>query len=138
MWGGTGVRSIGNKPSRQSQPFRPLLRDHCRRIEAGNVGEALRLFRPWGVDVVSGIERETGKKDEVKLRKICRSGATTRSRVRQVETMEDRSTTQIPPASTIPAGENKLPKRARTVAGRFGVYGGRYVPEILHGRLAGT
>ena len=39
------------------------------RIEsAENVGEALRLFQPWGVDVVSGVEREPGKKDEVKLR----------------------------------------------------------------------
>ncbi len=30
-------------------------------LNAQNVGEALRLFHPWGVDVVSGVERETGK-----------------------------------------------------------------------------
>jgi phosphoribosylanthranilate isomerase len=33
-----------------------------------NVGEAIRLFAPWGVDVVSGVEREVGQKDEAKLR----------------------------------------------------------------------
>jgi phosphoribosylanthranilate isomerase len=32
-----------------------------------NVEKAIRLFEPWGVDVVSGVERETGKKDEAKL-----------------------------------------------------------------------
>ena len=37
-------------------------------LNSGNVGEAIRLFAPWGVDVVSGVEREVGKKDEAKLR----------------------------------------------------------------------
>jgi len=33
-----------------------------------NVGEAMRTFRPWGVDVVSGVEREPGRKDPEKLK----------------------------------------------------------------------
>jgi phosphoribosylanthranilate isomerase len=32
-----------------------------------NVGKALRLFQPWGVDVVSGVEQAPGKKDRNKL-----------------------------------------------------------------------
>ncbi len=33
-----------------------------------NVGEAIRTFRPWGLDVVTGVEREPGRKDPEKLR----------------------------------------------------------------------
>lgn len=33
-----------------------------------NVGEAIHTFSPWGVDVVSGVEREPGHKDLNKLK----------------------------------------------------------------------
>jgi phosphoribosylanthranilate isomerase len=33
-----------------------------------NVSEAVRIFESWGVDVVSGVERENGLKDEAKVR----------------------------------------------------------------------
>ena len=33
-----------------------------------NVGEAIGIFSPWGVDVVSGIESEPGRKDPQKMR----------------------------------------------------------------------
>jgi phosphoribosylanthranilate isomerase len=33
-----------------------------------NVGEAMRAFKPWGVDVVTGVEREPGRKDPEKLK----------------------------------------------------------------------
>lgn len=33
-----------------------------------NVGEAIRVFKPWGVDVVTGVEREPGRKDPEKVK----------------------------------------------------------------------
>jgi phosphoribosylanthranilate isomerase len=33
-----------------------------------NVGDAMRAFKPWGVDVVTGVEREPGRKDPEKLK----------------------------------------------------------------------
>jgi phosphoribosylanthranilate isomerase len=33
-----------------------------------NVGAAIRTFQPWGVDLVTGVEREPGRKDPDKLK----------------------------------------------------------------------
>ena len=32
-----------------------------------NVGEAIRILKPWGVDVASGVEAIPGKKDPKKV-----------------------------------------------------------------------
>ena len=37
-------------------------------LNQDNVAAALSLFRPYGVDVTSGVEREPGKKDPVRLK----------------------------------------------------------------------
>lgn len=39
-------------------------------LDADNVVEAIARVRPWGVDVSSGVEREPGRKDPVKLREF--------------------------------------------------------------------
>jgi phosphoribosylanthranilate isomerase len=39
-------------------------------LNADNVGEAIRLLRPWGVDVASGVEVRPGQKDPRKLRRF--------------------------------------------------------------------
>jgi len=39
-------------------------------LNAGNVGDAIRAFRPWGVDVASGVEANPGKKDAARLKEF--------------------------------------------------------------------
>ena len=38
-----------------------------------NVPQAIEMFHPWGVDVVSGVEKEPGKKDPEKLTAFVRA-----------------------------------------------------------------
>jgi phosphoribosylanthranilate isomerase len=42
-------------------------------LNPGNIGEAVRITRPDGVDVSSGVESRPGVKDEVKLREFFRA-----------------------------------------------------------------
>ena len=37
-------------------------------LTPANVGEAIRILKPWGVDVASGVEARPGKKDPKKVR----------------------------------------------------------------------
>jgi phosphoribosylanthranilate isomerase len=67
--GGTGLAFDWTR----AQPFIASLKKQYKVIVAGglnpeNAARAVALFRPWGVDVASGVEREPGKKDLEKLR----------------------------------------------------------------------
>ncbi len=66
--GGTGIPFAWEEVA----PAAAAIREAMRLIIAGglnteNVSTALRLFHPCGVDVVSGVESEPGKKDEARL-----------------------------------------------------------------------
>ncbi len=66
--GGTGVKFDWKAASDfifdLGQRFRLVLAGG---LTAENVSDAIRLLNPWGVDVVSGVEREPGKKDPKKV-----------------------------------------------------------------------
>jgi phosphoribosylanthranilate isomerase len=42
-------------------------------LRSDNVGEAMGILHPWGVDVVSGVEASPGKKDPEKVRAFVRA-----------------------------------------------------------------
>ena len=73
--GGTGKTFDWNKAQALSEGMR---NDGLKLVVAGgltpeNVGEAIGILRPWGVDVVSGVEARPGKKDPEKVRAFVRA-----------------------------------------------------------------
>jgi phosphoribosylanthranilate isomerase len=42
-------------------------------LTPSNVVEAMEILKPWGVDVVSGVEASPGKKDPEKVRAFVRA-----------------------------------------------------------------
>ena len=66
--GGSGVRADWERCAQivDGQPGRKFVL--AGGLTPENVGEALALVRPWGVDVSSGVESAPGKKDLAKMR----------------------------------------------------------------------
>ncbi len=67
--GGTGIAFDWKR----AEDFLPAVAQRIRIILAGglhpaNVAEAVRVLRPWGVDVCTGVEAAPGKKDPGKIR----------------------------------------------------------------------
>jgi len=72
--GGTGVAFDWN----QAGPVVASLSRTERIVIAGgltakNVGDAMSILQPWGVDVASGVEAQPGKKDPEKVRAFVRA-----------------------------------------------------------------
>jgi phosphoribosylanthranilate isomerase len=63
----------------EARPIADIIRNNgAKLVVAGglrpeNVGEAIEVLQPWGVDVVSGVEARPGKKDPEKVRAFVRA-----------------------------------------------------------------
>ncbi|RUA15958.1 MAG: N-(5'-phosphoribosyl)anthranilate isomerase [Clostridia bacterium] len=68
-YGGTGHRADWDIAARVASEHRILLAGG---LTPENVTEAMRVVRPWGVDVSSGVERAPGRKDHDKVRAFVR------------------------------------------------------------------
>lgn len=47
-------------------------------LTPANVSERIRLLRPWGVDVSTGVEAEPGRKDHLRVREFVRNAKSAR------------------------------------------------------------
>ena len=65
QYGGTGATGNWHLARAAAQSHRVILAGG---LTPENVGEAIRIVRPYAVDVASGVESRPGKKDPAKLR----------------------------------------------------------------------
>ena len=90
--GGTGIPFAWEEVA----PLAAAIREAMPLIIAGglnteNVSKALRLFDPWGVDVVSGVESRAGKKDEARLHDFVAAVRGTQASAKAKGVMEETS-----------------------------------------------
>lgn len=68
--GGNGTRADWQIAAEIAREFPILLAGG---LNAENVAQAIRMVRPWGVDVSSGVERVPGLKDHGKVREFIKN-----------------------------------------------------------------
>lgn len=97
--GGTGERFNLSLALKMKRPF--ILAGG---LESSNVSAAISLAHPLAVDVSTGVENESGNKDEEKIREFINN-------IRNVDRRQKINMTES--------------------EGRFGMHGGQYIPETL-------
>ncbi len=70
FYGGSGVTADWNGAAALAKQYPLLLAGG---LTPGNVAEAVRQVRPWGVDVASGVESAPGEKDPGKMKAFVRA-----------------------------------------------------------------
>jgi len=67
QYGGTGRTTDWDVARRAAQSHRIILAGG---LKVENVAAAVRIVRPYGVDVASGVESKPGKKDHERMREF--------------------------------------------------------------------
>jgi phosphoribosylanthranilate isomerase len=68
QWGGTGKTFNWDKA--RGSRYQMIVAGG---LDASNVGEAIRMLAPWGVDACSRLESSPGKKDHAKMAAFLRA-----------------------------------------------------------------